>query len=250
MRIKKLLEQEIDKATEVQRLNRFVEQGDYYIPDVKLYRGKSDEINKILEKTTVSDIQRSPRDTEVWLDFLIDRIFTDCFPEYPRRRNSRFATVVKQSARSYGKYLYVIIPHKDAKLLSTKEDPLDVFHDITRLIETIGEDGLEKIKKNVEKEIKEIVGLILGAFRGDIKTGVIKKHGCLDGIIKKLYDSKYESMDFRKLKAAFQALRSYFNSLKLGDPNLRSGGEVMFQGEYLQVPINIFEEYEKEFIYT
>lgn len=245
MRLKRIL-QEQQLESEAERLHSLLKDGPYYQPSVELYRGKERDVDKVLEKTTVSDKEREPRDTHAFLDEMLDVFFRDCYPQYPRRRESRFATEVKVYAKSYGDNLYIIYPHDNATLLCGEEDPLDIFSAIKTTLIGIDDQDIEPYlngQLEITDEAKEVVQFIDDAFNYNLKPGMAKQIGCLDGMIQALKRQNEENftdpLAITPMHNALRSLKKYFDSLYLGQPKAGEAGEVMFQGEYLQVPFEV-----------
>lgn len=257
MRLKPLLEEQDNRSVDyyvdqIRKLERLLDSGSYVLKTPYLYRGKNKRVD-VKKKTTVSDREREPVDTDKWLDNLIDVIYRDCYPNYPRRRESRFASTKLQNAKAYGSEVYVIIPDINATLLSCEEDPFVIFDEIRSVFKKVDEGFLLSYLDGEFPTTDEVVEILKLAKKfyidpESIDVGEIKKLGCLSGILKNLRYHQNElnadPLAIGRLLYGFDTLNDYFESLSLGYPaNKESGGEVMFQGEYLQVPLDVFNHY-------
>ena len=242
-----LLEQQIE--AEAKKLHNLLKKGEYDTPKTELYRGKGEKVTSVLEKTTKSNVTRAPRNTKEYLDDLIDIIYMDCYPQFPRRKKSRFATTIERYARSYGKFVYVIYPHKNALISSIDDDPFDTFHSIDMKVKNMDFDKLTEVIRDEYDEVSEqtiqIYKLIYEAVNENLKAGDVKRLGCLETIVDKVKGLRFNDMEIEDLNLAiasvFISLKKYFESMELGYPyeTLKMGGEVIFQGKYIQAPLDV-----------
>lgn len=124
--------------------------GEYQLTRIPVYRGSSYDIDQFQEREIRKD--REPRDTSSITDNFINGVEDGYYPDVPKRSQSKFGTVFKKEAKRYGDYVYVVIPHKEANVVSLSRDSIDYFYGFRP--------GVEKLQKYIEDELPKLSKLL------------------------------------------------------------------------------------------
>lgn len=253
-------------------IDKFLKTGEFIFKEPYLYRGRTFD-GFVKEKNTESyDLPREPVDTGMEEDYIIHDYSVNCYPEHPDRRQARFATTSSDLAHDYGPNLYVIFPHKKAKISSNVEDAFQIFMDNQSYLEnalkdfyTFGSGGgvfkrgsFRDNEDEIDNDIQQLIEKLYKIYQMDAsKKPSLYEHGCPKQVLHKLVDheKKFERKDkfleegFRNLKDYYSDLvLEYFTSYDLGYPEDKNsgGGEVVYQGKYLQVKYQAMNAYIKQ----
>lgn len=259
------------KGERLEELQKIISSGDWILKEPFLYRGREwDEIFKVKDSTKYE--RRKTRDTKNRYDYLIHDFTVNCNPEYPDRWQSRFALTKQGDADIFGSETYVILPEKGSKLAYSEIDSYDILVDEPKRKNAYAQ-GLRSFYKSVDsKEITAAYGNLKHEMSEDIKNLIsdlhdvyrgkkvsISKYGCPNKILKFL-EGEMEKFDgsgasekeiFRglsKLAWIFKfTIKEYFSSFSLGYPPTvdKGAGEVIYQGKYLQIHVELFNYFKE-----
>lgn len=129
MKLKQLLlENDLDVA--VEELKKELATNQWILADPILFRGKKTKgLSFEIKDTRAYRTRRKPRDLSNTLDYILKDFHTVCYPNYPERGKSTFTTPFKTDARLYGQHLYIVLPHRQAKVSYSIDDPYVYFDD-------------------------------------------------------------------------------------------------------------------------
>lgn len=245
------------------RLEEIIKSGQWIIKKPYLYRGRDwDGFLKVKDSEKYD--KRTPKDTGELMDYIVHDFTVNCFSEYPDRQQSRFALTYPGDATVFGDSVYYIFPYKSSKISHSNIDPYEFFNEngkfnnLEKLIDPFFSNG-GRLKSFVKKEnfSKEFYNLlnILKKVRNRNFVSVSNSFGCLDKVIEVLENqnvgiediennSKLREM-IRQLKLFFQIVEKYFKSLRKGYPKDKESGkgEVVYQGKYVQVHVELWDAY-------
>lgn len=268
MRLKDILE----SANEEQRIKKLHDQlqtGKWIYQRPLLFRGLTvGQDSSLLIKQTTE--RKEPRDTAGYVDRIIHGFYTNCYPELPHRRESRFATTSLVSARHYGN-VYLIFPSYDANISTGQVDPYDIFETMKSKLKLFvgryhklhNDYGQEWIDKNMSDELYNIMRAIANLVKGGYDYTDMKDLPCPKALRDKIrsfnisldeeaYQVLVNDLEiFLPLNLALSEAYQYFKGLEEGYPyNDGTGEEVMFEGEYLQVGINLYTKFAERYDYA
>lgn len=267
MRFKKLLLED----SYIEKLERLLSKEKYNLKKPYIWRGRRDREEDVLEKETYG--VREPMNTRAYIDYFINEFTKECFPQFPRRRVSRFGATAKHYAENYGTHVYLIVPAKSAKISYMEEDSYSLLDDAALNIrngrvniwgnepenyyDPRGEDRMERIGDLFSEKFVDLLKDIKKAYdRNIMKMDVnIIDYGCPYDIAKGLVENSNnvpnEQKEDKHIKRAleefaegFFLLHKYFDEMEAGYPEPNSG-EVIYDGEYLQVHEELFEKYKE-----
>lgn len=264
MRFKKLLK-ESEREEALEKLHEKLNTGKWIFRKPWIYRGtKSDESIKV--KDVSSRKNRTPKDTDDFVDKLLHIIYEHCYSDYPKRQESIFATTSTGGAAFFGD-LFVIFPSKKAKISSRGGDPHDLFtnlevkiNEIRNLWESNSDEIVKYIKslpKEEERKIYSITSFLSGLDmrfdHNDIPCPEHLDHYVDDFVTKHGNGLRTEPEGVQDLihksDHAALLLKKYFSNIDLNYPDQGDyAGEVMIDGEYLQVEKELFDDYYKNYL--
>lgn len=248
----------------LEKLKEFLGGGKYNFKKPYIWRGRTKDRKKIMEKKTHGI--RKPVDTKNYIDYFIEEFRKNCFSQFPSRRKSRFGSTSKKVATVYGSHIYLIIPSKNAKIAYSEREAFSYLDKAHRRIQ----DGVYKIFRNyatkndlfksfISNQSFQLYRDVVKAYRkDDFQMDIdITRHGCPSDIAMKFVkmakkvevenDSR-ESLIFglENIAEGFHLINEFYRSLSVGYPESNSG-EVIFEGEYLQIHESLFEKYKEKF---
>ncbi len=237
---------------------------EYYLPGRLLIRGSDHKVEEFKEFEIRKD--REPRDTSRSSNDIIAALEDGYYPERPKRRESKFATIKNNRALAskFGDNVYYVFPHKSAKIVSFPQDSIDYINGLGP--------GYSRIRKYVSEGDFSILFAFIEIMR-EIKqfdmffNEQVIKHKDLYNFIKQNWPDlkkeikKLSDLDIRSTKEFkdakpqitvemvvsnyqnwIQGFENYFSKMIDG---LSEGGnvkEVMFDGpKYLEVNQNFFQ---------
>lgn len=258
MRFKDLLFEYSDE--ELERLDKTVQEGNWlYNFDRPIYRASKVQSENFKVKETTK--RKKTRDTIFYVDELIHLFYNHCFPNLPDRRHSRFGSVFRDNIETYldptqsmEKESYVIFPHASAKISSRIEDPFTVLDEIKTFTDRIFNYPLDGNFNDLMGYIGERSQYLYKfvTFLNDLRNqktpdASISELGCpkkLESKVKRevetLENDKFENSTLN----AAQNIYLYFDDIEPGYPkSSKQGGEVMWDGKYLQIKEDFYEHY-------
>lgn len=260
-----------EKKKKVKELGEKIGSGNYIVKKPFLYRGRG--WNGLIKvKDTERYEKRKTRDTANHIDYLIHHFTNNCYPDFPDRRQSRFALTHSGDADIFGDETYVIFPHKSSKIAHSPVDSYDVIVEEPRLNNRF-EKGLEiffvgknnkkktslhkKYQSQISTEVRSLISDLFEVFNGSEVP--LSQYGCPKEIIKKLEDeenklsrdktseSKIAEGLYNLAEIFRHVILQYFDALNKGYPDSKElgRGEVTYQGKYLQVHYELFEYFKE-----
>ena len=245
---------------ELERLDKIVQEDNWlYNFNRPIYRAsKVQEENFKVKQTTE---RKRTRDTIFYVYELIHLFYKHCFPNLPDRRHSRFGSVFRDNIETYleptqnmEKESYVIFPHASAKVSSRIEDPFTVLDEIKRFTDRVFEYPLDENSNDLMGYIKERSQHIYKfvKFLDDLKNQKTpdvsaNELGCPEKLESKI-KREVKALENDKLENyvlnAAQNIYLYFDDIESGYPkSSKQGGEVMWDGKYLQIKEDFYEHY-------
>ena len=255
MKLKEILNESKEKKR-VEKFREIIESDQWLLTEPYIYRGKHVDDNYPLISVKETSERITTRDTAHFIDFIIDQIYVKCYPDFPRRRFSRFATTYSGDALIYGDDVFVVIPHKTATVSHLRFEPFDIFTDLNSRLQAISDDYYRygRPELSYTDDVTDFIMFLIkihdkGNLRDDVPV-------CLsDGLKSKIAKdrSMAGSVESNKLLSEVYVfvsnLLKYFNSLKLGyPPHRQMGREVIFKGKYIEVEQSVFESYQEKYL--
>lgn len=129
----------LNESLEESRVLDLLRSGDFFGVETPLYRGVNSTSRYDYETADFAPIRkdRKPRDTDHFIDFLIEHIRMEHYSDFPSRRRSVFATGKRKEATSYGDHLLRVFPRKDANVMYLPKDSLVLFGNAMSLYEQL-----------------------------------------------------------------------------------------------------------------
>lgn len=230
-----------------------------------LYRGRSWD-GFLKQKDSESKGRRPPVDTNPHYDFLIHDFTDGCFSDFPDRWHSRFATTHAPNTQKYGRSQYIIFPHKNCKLAYSKKDPYDIlvgkanvkkgFDNLTAFYSRFEKTALyEKHQNKISKKAQNVIRILNKIYHSNYME-YLSDIGCPSELFDHMNEQR-SNFEVIELDKAFSGIlwilkavvMEYFDSYTLGYPTSQSAGkgEVIYQGKYLQVSVELYNEYLKKY---
>lgn len=170
MKIKNILNSLLLEEQELKQLNKIFQSK--YRTDIPrnslLYRGVMDPVTNDWDIRRIRK-NRKPKDTQPFLDMLIDDIEDIGYPKAPKRRESKFAATSRSIASQYGD-IYLTFPDRSAKVVSLPYDAYNYFEFVQDMLMDIadefyyinddpshetGVDMIDRFLKNLTKLVYE-----------------------------------------------------------------------------------------------
>jgi len=250
MKLKNIIKEAKNEKLKAQNLERLLNSTfkNDISPGGIIYRGYKDSINTFEVKKIRSD--RSPMDTPLYLQNLVDLMAEEKSREFPKRSESKFATQSKSFASRFGEVFYCF-PQKNSNIVSRKNDSWDEalvlvddnMSSLRRVYEKVDDKGDLNVsfKKVVENLIKAKASFEGGKVRNYVENAYKfwKKYRT------EIKNYAYEN-GFDELPDMFDLIEThYFGEFFQGIPSrMNTFNEVMFDGDhYLLVDLSFFNKY-------
>lgn len=193
-----------------------------------IYRAEKDKIEYWKEKSIRKD--RNPRDTLEWVDSMVRGIEDGHYPNYPKRRSSKFASSSTEGLDEYGKIYYMFIKNDSLTGSLPYDAYLHYFDEAvyTRNIPRYRPEFMGDLDNDPSYiELKELFDIILGIYKSESNLNdlytFVKKYwdAILDQSITLQSDSDYDDfMDDGIIKTGlewFEMLNLYFHEMQIND---------------------------------
>lgn len=261
MKLKEIVENIQDREALFQRLDDEFSKDYFIFQRPYVYRGTNRDSEPIQRKDVSSRKERDPRDTQDIADEVIHVFYKQCYPTYPKRRESIFCTSSPSYASNFGN-VYAVFPGRFARMAYRPRDPHDLLLNIgddLDLIKRLWEghskaisEGFKDLSGSVANRIQYITSFLATKdmrFEGnnlscphdmyqEVKS-YLEKH-------REKLEDEYLALEelLNVSRIALRRTGKYFNSFEQGYPELNENpGEFMVDGEYLQVKKEVFDEY-------
>lgn len=258
------------KDAVVEQLHEELRSNNWIVREPFIYRARGWDGQFKKKDSEVYD-KRKTRDTGDTMDYLFHDFIMSCHPDYPDRRQSRFAGPDKweiEDIIDYGEHTYIIFPHKGAKIASATADSYVYFveeynHELERgLSYFFKKGGLEDVEDKIQNRTIDLLKRLAKVEFENKEVDIFGEFGCMKNILYLLssaeqkfspegeYKNKVVEEAFQDIKKIFSvSLNGYFDTLSKGYPDTRSEGrgEVIYQGEYLQVHEEVWSEYKRKY---
>jgi len=256
MRLKSVLgeadkEKKFEKARE--ELLEIEDSSQWIVKEPVLFRGRSvkkDDQKYLKAKKTKK--RRGTKDTHEGVDEVVHGFYESCYKDYPQRRYSRFATTDFGIASNYGNQVFVIIPHRDARISALYLDSFNLFMTVEQELRSLAKrqrnnhEHFETLSSNVQKILK----VTQNVFKKNQNWKEVQKLPCPPEIYSLIKDDmdRHVKNDIPNslhdpLKTAYLNILQYFKKTERGYPKKDGEAEdVMFEGKYIEVHKTLFEE--------
>lgn len=259
MRFKSLL---FESNNSIEDLQKLLSGGDWIFKKPFLFRGSNTEIESYSIRGARED--RTPKDTAQNVANFVS-CYNDVFlSEFPNRSRSTFTTRMKKEAEWYGDNVFLVIPHKSAKVGHSSFDAYHEFFDHIEVhinsIRRSVPDILSKIDKNSPKKFRKFFDLVKVIKKGAVGECVEMKEYYQKYNERVVYSAKYlkelkselvnsdlpTGKNFENLYDSLislsRVLNMYFDSLKLGYPDDEDWYETVVEGKYIYLSYEFYEK--------
>ena len=254
---------ESNRDLKFEKINSYLESGNFFFQKPYIFRGTNRKSEDVKLKDVTNRTGRKPVDTMDQVDKMIHDFYENCLSEkYPRRRGSSFATSNPTEAEYYGK-VYVVLPHKSSKISHSKFDPYDIFEEISKHVmkqpsiwNAYSDEIFQWFNDNTNERLHNPVLDIANYFyHKDLRSFDQLDIPCFNELTDTLNDFRDEYHDELLSSSGVHTLwyntihiaskiEKYFTNLRLGYPeNKEFGTEVMIDGKYLQIKLDLFKQY-------
>lgn len=220
-----------------------------------IFRGSSTDIETF--EVRGARESRTPRDTDEKTTNLVNCVHDVVLSEKtPHRTKATFGTATENDARNYGPNVYILIPHRNAKIAYTEHDPWwEYFRKAKKHVRGVDSfqisNEIDASKSKLHEQVEFLGYAMQMALRGDCSELDYYKsqYGSPFNHVKDLFQRVSDEFEDNEINNFLAYLRSlvfsisqYVNDLTLGYPPSRdSFYEASVEGDYIYLRKDFFD---------